>query len=460
MATTLLAIRRRMLEYEPIFGRSVALSSLTTTTAVANQLATGTVPAGKYTDKWMLRADASDSADRIRIASNFASSTGTFIHAGTDYADTTATGEVMEVWEYDPFLADLAVQQALDNLRYVDEFIFPTTQNSNIYSFHGDGVSGIDWVNAPADAIKVYYRPSPVLSNNRYFEKWNVISSGGVQQPDHYVLAGSGGTMALDESINDNASYGMRRRSLALTRASVNLSLTQRVRLLDQGLINSLRGQTITAVGYGLSSVASQLRLAIAGGVTTMNSSYHTGAATYEELTASVTVGATENRLLFGIEVNGDNTVCYLAELYLMVGSINDAVRNDNYEKTELRHGRDYVLENLNPLLLRTNRSYGLGSQLVVAVQRPWPRFDTTRVRAGSADSDTSDVPLHDVAWMAIAEMWSALSARNSGNALAREKAREWALKVAPMKAVYQYSDEERLMPLTTLAGPAPWRPR
>lgn len=463
MPTTQRGIRQRMLELEPLFGRTVAITSLTTTTAVVNQLATGTLPAGKYTDTHLLRPNqsAAANADRLRICSNFTASSGTFTHVGTNYADTTATDEFLEIWEHDPFLADLAIQAALNNLRYVDEYVLPTTSNSNVYSLHGDATNGINWSEAPSELLKVYYRPSPVLSNNRYFEKWNQLTSAGVQQPDHWVISGGGSSMALDESIDDTNVYGMRRRTVAVTRATNNVTLLQRVRLLDQGLIANLRGQTVTAVGVGRGLAASQLRIGWQDGVNTNLSSYHAGSGGFTELTVAATVDSAATRLDVLAQVNTTDGAPFLAELYLMVGSVNDAVRNDNYDKHELRLGRDYYLEGMNPVLVRTTRNYALGAQLVVETQRPWPRFDVTRVRSGSADADTSDVPEDDAAQMAIAEMWASLSARDSGNRVASTKALEWARRVAPIKAGYQYSDpEERLIPLGSGLGPSPWRPR
>ena len=90
-------------------------TSITATTLVIASLATGTVTSGKYGAKWILRPDAaSQPADRVRLTTEtgFASATGTLTHAGANYADITATGESIEILEYEPYLLDTAIQEA------------------------------------------------------------------------------------------------------------------------------------------------------------------------------------------------------------------------------------------------------------------------------------------------------------------------------------------------------------
>ena len=93
--TTLKSIRRAMyLRPGSGVGQTEVIASLTTTTAVVSKLATGTINSEKYLRKWLIRAEAaSQPADRERSCSAFSSSTGTFTHAGANYADTTATSE-------------------------------------------------------------------------------------------------------------------------------------------------------------------------------------------------------------------------------------------------------------------------------------------------------------------------------------------------------------------------------
>ena len=75
-----------------------------------------------------------------------------------------------------------------------------------------------------------------------------------------------------------------------------------------------------------------------------------------------------------------------MAELYLMVGSVNDAVRDDNYDKHELRYGRDYGYGNI------VMQSMGATGQYLTSPN--WQRLGMARDRvfeiSWSAATDTA----------------------------------------------------------------------
>ena len=131
MASSLKEIAREILNHRELgLGRVETIASLTTTTAVVTALATGGRSAQEFVEKWMLRRDTATAADRLRRCTSFTSSSGTLTHAGTNYADTTATSESIEIWDIEPKFVDQAINATLHRLKREDREIFPRTEGS------------------------------------------------------------------------------------------------------------------------------------------------------------------------------------------------------------------------------------------------------------------------------------------------------------------------------------------
>lgn len=402
--TTLKAIRRHLYELQrDLVGRQEAIASLTTTTAVVTALATGGYGNERFRGDWLLRADAASSADRVRKVTSFTSSTGTLTHAGTNYSDTTATSEVLEILrqDYEPADVDNAIQYVLGTTRRRDRYILPGVSGQSRYYLHN-----LTWLDNPNRVMSIALCTSPVLTNNRYFEKWNSVSTAGVPVPDNWTLAGSGATMARSTTGARKGQY-----SVALTRATNNVTLTQDATILSNGSSatpSSLRGQIVTAVIVGTASSASQLRVTLDDGVTTTSSSYHTGGGGIEELSAEHTMSSTATQCVVSVEVNGSDGTVYVDEAYICFRTLTDTVRRDEYPEQELKP-RDTGFDQGNGTLTAVLPPISWGQQYVVYSQRPYPQFDSTRFLAGNADADVTDAPKDLIATGAMWRIHEAL---------------------------------------------------
>lgn len=398
---TLKEVRQRMLRLDSSLGRVEAIASLTTANVIVSALAAGTIGAGKFANKWLLRPDTATTADRLRLTTStgYNAATGTLTHGGAVYADTTATGESVEIHEHEPFLLDNAIQAALRGTRFLDRTYVPTTQSQR-YS-----LAGLSWIADPSDVVKVKKFNVPVLSNNRSFEKWNGYSSGSLV-PDGWTLAGSGATFARSSTARLGA------YSLSVTRSGADATVSVTLPILDTGVAaDNLRGQTVTVVAVGRSGQASSLRARItsekADGtvVTTTNTSYHTGGGGWEEVSAEHTVAATADQVTISARVEVNETAL-IDELYVCIGSLNDSIRRVDY-RGGLRV-RGYQFEQGQPPVLYVNAG-ARGGQLLIETQRPYTAFTQSRVDAGTADADSTDAPLDLIAYGALYRLFEDL---------------------------------------------------
>ena len=403
---TLKQVRQRALKLDPSLGRVELITGLTTTTVVCASLATGTVGAGKFSNKWVLRPDAALSGgvavDRLRLttSSGFAASTGTLTHAGTNYADTTVGTEQAEIHEFEPYLLEQAIQTVLRGTRFLDFSILPT-KASDRYS-----MIDLSWINEPSDIVSVHKLPIPVLNNNRGFEKWNGYSSAGAIVPDGYTLAGSGATFARSTTTRTGP------YSLSVTRSGTDATVSFTIPVLNSGVSeDSLRGETVTAVCVGRSGQANSLVVTIDSqksdgtSILSEDSSAHTGGGSWEELAKEHTVSATADQIVVTATVNVDETAL-LDEFYLCIGSLTDGIRR-NTQTGGYRVGK-YQFEQGQPPRLRLAAG-SRGAQLLIKSQRPYAAFDETRITSGLADSDTTDCPLDLLAYGALYRLYEDL---------------------------------------------------
>lgn len=409
MSYTLTDYAREMIRRERKLGRIITASSFTTTAIVASLLATGTVSANKYKNNFAIRREAaSQPADRSRIVTNFAASTGTFTHAGANYADTTATNEEVEVVEHDPYHIDYAIQQALKNTRFLDTHHIPTRNVDRVW------LHDMTWVRNPSDIHRIYYRSMPVLSRNRYFDKWNTI--GG--SPDDWTLAGA-------SAFGRIAGIDRMTFSLEITVAGgTDVTVTQIVGLLDD-MAGSLRGKKVTAVLVGKTAIATSFLVGVTDGVSTVESSEMTADSVLRELSAELTIADTATGLSFYAKAK-ENGVHSLAQLYLVIGELTDGVRRDleqrHFEYTEPLYNTD------GPLQLILPRPYGYGGQIVVQSFRPYSGFDESHIAAGTADADIHDAPLELIAEHALYLLYSQVT---GGGAIAASHWNEYQAMAA-----------------------------
>lgn len=392
--------RRAVERCGPAVGRTADIASLTTTTAVVTELATGSVGGERYRFHHMVRWDAASAADYLRICTDFAASTGTLTHDGANYSDTTATGEKLDILNpsLEPWLMFPAVNDIVQRMKRLDVTEFPT--------FPGDRywLGDLSWVERPADVYMVTYRPCPQLSRNRYMERWGAYNTSGALTPDWWSIAG-GGTMSRSTIGATRGRY-----TVAVVRATTDATFSQAVGLLEGNGVDSLRSQQVTVVARVRTSTASAVRAFVNDGSATY-SAFHSGDGTTAELSATITVGASASALSFGIFITADTTA-YVDECYLVFGAVSDAVRRDSYpeESVNPRWYQDATLSAELPEI-------GWGGQYLFYCVRGYPEFDATRLSSRAAIADTTDAPELPMALGLAGQLFKMLADREGQDA-------------------------------------------
>lgn len=402
---TLKAIRREMIARLPgeALGRVETIASLAVGSATVAALATGGRSSDEFTGKYMVRAEAANVADRVRRITSYTTGTGLLAHGGTNYADTTATSEFLEILRFEPSLLDNAINLSLARLRRWHVTEIPTVQGQLTYN-----LSDLSWVQGQADVMAVSLRESPVLARDEWCQSWGTVNTSGALQPDWWTLSGAAATVARSTLHTEQRQY-----TAALTRAGTTATFGQTIGLLMDGSPaangTDLRGKTVTIAGRVWSDTASQIRLQALDGTQTVSTSYHTGDSTVQELSTTITIPTTATTLTvrWSIEVDG---TAYVVRTFPVEGTMTDVVRRDAYHEWQLSNGA----ATYTAPLLRLASPLPRRRQLRVATARAYPQFDATRLAAGSADADSTDAPLDVTAAMAIARLFEG-EARNPG---------------------------------------------
>ena len=391
--------RQRMLALEPSLGRVEVVASLTTTTIVVSALAVGSIMAGKFTQKWLLRTNAADVADLIRQCSAFTAASGTLTHAGTGYIDTTATSESVEILEHEPYRYAQAIQEALRTTRFLDRTPIPARLDGRYW------LDDLGWIEQPSDIRKVGWSANSAITPNRHFEKWNGVSSAGALVPDFWTLAGSGATFPRSTTARRGA------YSLNITRSSNDASATLSPGLLVTGVgSDSLAGRKVSVIAVVQQDAASQGRVEIDDGVGQTTSDVSATTGEFIELTAERTLAdaATKLDLIVRNEVDG---ALLVDEGALLTTALADSHRRDRMGIAW--EDRLPVFDQGQTLLLHSRA--GRGAQIVIVSERPYHEFDATRVQAGTAEGDNHDAPLDLIAYGALARIFENLALGEGG---------------------------------------------
>lgn len=391
MANSLRAIASEMVrQLKGDLWREESISSLTTTTVVCSGLAVGGWSPERFTSQFLWRPDTTTTADKIRYVTNFASSTGTLTHAGTNYSDTTATSEKVIISRIEPYIIRQAIDQAVQQLRQQDRTAIPVRQGTDTY-WLGD----FPWIRQPADIVKVCYSANPVISRNRYFQK-RTSNSSGVWTPDDWTVANNADSTPYETHTGwkDQTYVYKLQRS-----ADTDATMVQTISAGRTGVSGDWpSGETITAVVVADPDTAGDVLLTLTDGTTTATST-GSGAA-LQEISATLTLAAAASTITITITAQTSNATQAVHEAYVMVGDISDPVRRDSYREEEI--GWDF--DQYGGLRLTDMKGHGHG-QIIIYSKRPYPAFDATRLSSGAADADETDAPLQAAAFGAIANI-------------------------------------------------------
>ena len=425
-------------------GEVLAVSALDAQGVTATGKNTGVVDASLYIGKYLVRPDATNTADRVRICTDFDATSGRFAHEGTAYVDTTATGETLEIHYFDPQRLDDAINATLGTQKRNQTVELPALNAGRHW------LSTFSWLEKPNDILSIRRTSNPVLSRNRYFDRWNTYDSAGALTPDDWTLAGTSATMARSTAQTWRSGY-----TLAVTRAGTDATVTQTIGILQDGVsADTLRSRTVTVVVVASASAASQVRAKVSDGVVTTHTSYHTGGSTFEELTAEVTVDSAATTLTVAVEVNTTDGTAYVGECYLVYGPISDSVRRDYWPGKERVYGRYDQTASL-PVTLPG----AFGTSYEVETVRSYPKFPAALVRAQTADALVSDAPLTLIATGAIYHLYERLAQRKGEDTTRYSAiAAEWKTRWGHLSRNHLYMEPQPEMALRRPLWAAPAR--
>lgn len=378
-----------------VLGRIAAISSLTTTTVVSSALAYGGTSEQRYAQKWVWRPDTTTTADKTRYADSFAPATGTLTHSGTNYSDTTAGTTDVFITNFEPYLFREACDVVCRQLRRLDRTEIPRRSGQTRFFLN------YSWIKEPNDISMVCSSQSPVLSQDRYFDKWGVVATDGTLKMNHWTLSGTGATV---ERSTDH--YWRGSHVVKLTRSSNNAFLTGTAPVYRSGVDGyDWRGKSITFVAWVWGNGDGAKKITVTDGTTT-TAATHTGSSEWEELTAALTVDDGAEVLTYYLSMETSDASLYGGEAYLVeTDKLSDAVRHDNYIEREVPH-RFLQVGTLQVLSPDTS-----DGQLAIYSKRPYPGFDPDRLVSGAADADSSDAPLEAVACGIIARLFAGRAA-------------------------------------------------
>lgn len=425
-------------------GRVAAIASGSTTTVVSSALAFGGNDEQRYAQQWMWRPDTTTTADKTRYSDSFAPATGTLTHSGTNYSDTTFTSENIYICRFEPYQIRDAIDLAIRRLRRLDR--------TEVWSPRGATnipIGDMDWIKEPDDIVALAYNPSPVLSRDRYFEKWFTVATDGTLQPSLWTLSGTGATAAKSTDHYWRGSHVVK-----LTRSSNDAYLTATLPVYRNGVDGyDLRGKSVTFVAWVWGNDTGAKKITLTDGTTTTTDT-HAGLQNWEELTAAVTVDDDAETLTFYLSMETNDASLYVGEAYLVeTERLSDAARIDNNHDQYLDRST-YGMEQAGTIRLKVpTRGDG---QLIVYSKRPYPGFDNARLVSGAADADSSDAPLEAVACGAIARLFKG---RAMGDTQSADwvRASEWEAKFTRLAQKHLYLPQRDLTQrVQTIGGLGP----
>lgn len=379
-------------------------ASGTATTVVVTEFGQGSLAplSNQLQGKYLVRFDCATGVDRWRIIKTaaFVAGTGTtFTHDGTNYSDTTLSGELVHFYRYHPGGLDVAIRTGMARVRHDVRTVLPGYKGGRYY-FGANSTA--PWVKEASHVRGVYIRNSAEMTQNGEFEQWNTMGTGGTVTPaDGWVLAGAGASVSRVTSNVRRGAYCAR-----LTRSGADATLTQTIGLLWTGVAaDSMQSMTVIALLAGTPDNASQGRIRISDGVNTTNSSYLTTSVYGTVQSAVHTLDASATTLTVSVrnEVDGNLDIDRCG---LFWGSaINDSDLRGEWGPQDEEPVSDFWDQSAGAPALWLP-ALGMGRQYVVKSTIPYPQFDETRVAGDAADADSTDAPVETVAAAALYEFW------------------------------------------------------
>lgn len=169
-----------------------------------------------------------------------------------------------------------------------------------------------------------------------YMEDW--AENGTSAAPTEHTLTGASATVAQESTIVKVGTY-----SAKVTRVGTDCTLYH-----DYTGYADFLGRKMTFGAWVYATVASRVRISLNDGVTTTNSSYHSGGSSWEYLTVTMDISASATRIRCGMEVNTGNTSGYFDGGTLCEGDVASTVLTTYADISSWAPSRKYRLEQFN----------------------------------------------------------------------------------------------------------------
>ncbi len=148
-----------------------------------------------------------------------------------------------------------------------------------------------------ATAIKI--TPKNLIGDFGYCESWSLGTSVA---PDGWTMTGTAGSVAREGTIVKFGSYSMKITSGSSSTYSAEYSFSD---------YSSYKGRTMTFGAYIYCGTADKARISIYDGVSTSNSSYHTGSSTWEYVSVTAKIDSSATEITLSCEVASTSIAAY-----------------------------------------------------------------------------------------------------------------------------------------------------
>lgn len=170
--------------------------------------------------------------------------------------------------------------------------------------------------------MSVAYKIAPVniIEDFPDFESW---SNGNSVAPDGWTMAGTAGSVSRETTEIKFGTYGMK----IISGASTTYRAEYDVKNFD-----TYAGRTVKFGCWVKCSTANKARIGVNDGVTTTYSGYHTGGGSFEFLTVTVQISASNTILKLLCEVASATITAYFDSAYAAIGELLFTnLRSSNY---------------------------------------------------------------------------------------------------------------------------------
>lgn len=352
---------------------------------------------------WRLLLPDDAAADQQRFVSAWDDSAAT-VTPNAALGDPPTAGDDVELYAPgDPTHHEMneAINRGLQELRRPTWSSIPTRRGARRY-----GRVELPWVRDRFDVLGVKLRRSPNILDNEDFENWGTGDSPALSR---WVLSGTDALATRTEPADAHAPFAVQ-----LSRVGTDALLTQTPGLLDRQLIE----KTLAVSVLCRTSVATAARLRVTDGVTTTDSSYHSGGGGFETLNVSHEVSAGATTLQVELRHETTNGTSTWARAVALEGSVVPAWLSElGSEYASVDDVRHTVANTPDGAAIVLANGAERGAQLYVQSLQPYAELDS--------DNAVTDCPLE--ASMALTLVRLARRRRNENRARWDEVLGSWA---------------------------------